>query len=105
MGLSIVLGIVKSHRGIIQVDSELGEGATFTIYFPILEDVKKEGGTDYLIVPFPTDPTDEQPWISFVTKRAEGFSKLEINRNRRNPGPKPSNHPQPAFASTQHPAK
>ncbi|MFT5134155.1 MAG: adenylate cyclase [Gammaproteobacteria bacterium] len=47
--------------------------------FPMLEDIKKEGGTDYLIVPFLTDHADEVPWISFVTKRAEGFSKLEIN--------------------------
>ncbi|MFT5111497.1 MAG: adenylate cyclase [Parasphingorhabdus sp.] len=47
--------------------------------FPLLEEIKKEGGTDYLIVPFPTHHADDMPWISFVTKRAEGFSKLEIN--------------------------
>ncbi len=39
MGLSIVLGIVKNHKGFIEVDSELGEGTTFTIYFPVVEEV------------------------------------------------------------------
>jgi signal transduction histidine kinase/ActR/RegA family two-component response regulator len=38
MGLSIVLGIVKSHKGFVQVDSEPGEGSIFTIYFPAVED-------------------------------------------------------------------
>ena len=37
MGLSIVLGIVKSHQGVLQVNSELGEGTVFTVYFPTLE--------------------------------------------------------------------
>lgn len=36
MGLSIVLGIVKSHKGFLQVDSAPGEGAIFTIYLPVV---------------------------------------------------------------------
>jgi len=39
MGLSIVLGIIKNHKGFIKVDSEPGEGSTFTIFFPTVEDV------------------------------------------------------------------
>ncbi len=39
MGLSIVLGIVKSHKGFLQVDSAPGEGAIFTIYFPVLKNM------------------------------------------------------------------
>jgi CheY-like chemotaxis protein len=37
LGLSTVLGIVKSHLGFIQVESQLGKGTTFRILFPALE--------------------------------------------------------------------
>jgi two-component system, NtrC family, sensor kinase len=35
LGLSIVYGIVTKHRGSISVHSEIGEGSTFTIRFPV----------------------------------------------------------------------
>lgn len=38
MGLSVVTGIVKSHDGRLIVDSKLGEGTTFTIYFPMVDE-------------------------------------------------------------------
>ena len=34
MGLAMVYGIVKNHGGQIEVRSEVGKGATFTMYFP-----------------------------------------------------------------------
>ena len=38
MGLSVVHGIVKSHKGIITVESEPNKGATFEVYLPQMKE-------------------------------------------------------------------
>jgi signal transduction histidine kinase/ActR/RegA family two-component response regulator len=42
LGLSQVYGIVKQHEGYIDVKSQKGEGATFTIYLPSLAQLQPE---------------------------------------------------------------
>lgn len=37
LGLSVVIGIIKVHKGTIQVQSELDKGSTFNVYLPKLE--------------------------------------------------------------------
>jgi PAS domain S-box-containing protein len=44
LGLSIVYGIVKVHRGYIDVESEVEKGTTFTIYLPVSQ-VKERSET------------------------------------------------------------
>jgi signal transduction histidine kinase len=36
LGLSIVYGIIKMHRGQITVNSQVGQGTTFTVTLPIM---------------------------------------------------------------------
>ncbi len=39
MGLAVVHGIVKNHNGVISVVSKPGEGATFNILFPVIDEL------------------------------------------------------------------
>ena len=40
LGLSMAYGAVESHGGILEVESVVGEGATFHIYLPLIEEHK-----------------------------------------------------------------
>jgi PAS domain S-box-containing protein len=39
LGLSMVYGIIKDHKGDIQVYSELGKGSVFSVYIPLLKEI------------------------------------------------------------------
>ena len=42
LGLSIVHGVVKNHKGTIKIDSQEGEGAAFTLTFPVISSVNPD---------------------------------------------------------------
>ena len=42
LGLAAVQGIVLSHRGVVQIDSELGKGTTFTVLLPTVGSAELE---------------------------------------------------------------
>lgn len=41
LGLSVVYGVVNSHEGFITVQSNVGKGSMFSMYFPLLTDKEK----------------------------------------------------------------
>ncbi len=45
MGLAVVYGIVKKHDGAVKVVSKLGQGATFEVLFPIVEEERETDQT------------------------------------------------------------
>jgi len=42
MGLAVVHGIVRSHEGLISVESSVGQGTTFKLYFPKIEEKEEK---------------------------------------------------------------
>ena len=45
IGLSVVHGIVKGHKGVISVESRQGEGTVFTLLLPMASNLSEEEGT------------------------------------------------------------
>lgn len=46
LGLSNCYSIIKQHQGLIQVDSEVGEGTTFTVFLPLASTLVKNSKAD-----------------------------------------------------------
>ena len=75
MGLSVIHGIVKRHGGGIRVESELGKGTLFEIYFPALEKKAEEekepegeikGGSERILF-----VDDEESMVNLYRQRLE----------------------------------
>jgi two-component system, cell cycle sensor histidine kinase and response regulator CckA len=50
LGLSLVFGIVENHNGFVAVESTIGKGSCFRIYFPIAEVVPQAAGHERKIM-------------------------------------------------------
>lgn len=88
LGLASVYGIVKAHGGYIDVESEKGQGATFSLYFPTSERRAKEAvkstkhltkGTGTILL-----VDDEHMVLEVSVKMLErlGFAVLEAKEGR-----------------------
>lgn len=72
MGLAVVIGIIKSHDGMITVQSRPGEGTVFNVYFPRIAGKTQEENSD--IEPSPTGKerilvVDDEESIVYLTAR------------------------------------
>jgi len=86
LGLAVVYGVVKTHRGFMDVESELGKGTTFVVYLPAstVERRKKEdrkveevkGGSETILV-----VEDEEAIRLLLTElfRSKGYNVLEAH--------------------------
>lgn len=63
LGMAVVWGTVKDHRGYIEVQSKIGEGSTFSLYFPATRD---------------SIPKDVKP-LPFDEYRGQGESILVVD--------------------------
>jgi PAS domain S-box-containing protein len=78
MGLATVYGIVRSHRGVISVYTEIGKGTSFKLYFPVASGSAEEriihretsqsmpGATILLI---DDEPVVREVWEDFLTQK------------------------------------
>jgi CheY-like chemotaxis protein len=73
MGLSVVFGIVKGHKGWITVDSQPGKGTSFFIYLPVARAVSPSA-VQHIVRPLePTNAeriliVDDEPLVRDVAK-------------------------------------
>jgi two-component system cell cycle sensor histidine kinase/response regulator CckA len=51
LGLSVVFGLMQEHQGFIDLESKVGEGTTFSLFFPLRSDEKIVPGRVHLIAP------------------------------------------------------
>ena len=85
LGLATVFGIVKQHQGWIEVDSAIGKGTQFRIFFPVAEThlqapkvsasdrVTRRGSETILLV-------EDEPAVRFLARRClqrDGYRVLE----------------------------
>jgi adenylate cyclase len=67
------------HQGLGALRRRL-EGAEAYLDFPLMRELRDEGGTDYVIMPLATTQGGPPNWISFATDRKGGFSKADLAR-------------------------
>jgi PAS domain S-box-containing protein len=76
LGLATVYGIVKTHGGDIRVYSDIGKGATFHVYLPVLEK-RQESEPEKEMIPLPTGTEhillvdDENPIVQLEKQMLE----------------------------------
>ncbi|MFH1701272.1 MAG: PAS domain S-box protein [Candidatus Zixiibacteriota bacterium] len=80
LGLSVVDSVVKDHGGFIDLHSAIGQGTTFDMYFPVVQDVKEVdeegkvvGGSEKILV---VDDDEIQRQVTSHLLRKMGYQVM-----------------------------
>jgi len=84
LGLAMVYGIIKQHRGYINVNSEPGKGTTFNIYLPVAQskeeslpiisgETQTRGGTETILV---AEDDDKLRQLSEIVLIQNGYTVI-----------------------------
>jgi len=87
LGMAVVWGTVKNHKGYIDIESIEAKGTTFTLYFPV---TRKEVATDKALVPIDdymgkgesvlvVDDVEEQREIATKILKKLGYSVTRVS--------------------------
>jgi two-component system OmpR family sensor kinase len=66
LGLAIVAALVAAHDGSVEVESELGAGATFRVRLPLLREIEERAGDAALPEISQPDPSDSEASTGIV---------------------------------------
>lgn len=95
LGLSVVYGIIESHRGFVEVRSQPGKGSTFSVYFPAVEigegisqhqesaPGKAPGGTETILVIEDEDMLRE---LAEAILKSNGYEVITANNGEEGVG-------------------
>lgn len=72
LGLSMTFGIIRQHKGFIEVDSEPGQGTTFCIYLPLIDSVVERKKLEATLLPVGNRETvllaEDDRFVRMLTK-------------------------------------
>ena len=86
LGMSAVLGIIKSHGGALQLHSEVGQGTTFKVYLPVQKNSASDENTNASVLSTPwqgsgtillVEDEDQVRLIAKALLKKMGFTVLE----------------------------
>ncbi|HEY6367647.1 MAG TPA: PAS domain S-box protein, partial [Candidatus Binatia bacterium] len=78
LGLSVVYGIVKNHKGIVNVESKPESGTSFRLYFPVAQSLEKPATDEIAKASFETtERSDGQGTILLVEDEKKMLELLE----------------------------